>query len=122
MVNNAPLLVLTAAQVDGWREQVREIEAVIEKHQTELALLHDRLKAVDLLVTDSSGQVFAVEMKTTAKATDPKDLTAAIEAVANDSPSPVPKRVLKQRLRDRGFAEDRLANYFYTAIMRLKAR
>jgi len=49
-------------------------------------------------------------------------LVAAIEKLANDASRPISKKELKRILAEQGFASDRLANYFYTAIHRLKAK
>ncbi|MEQ8281819.1 MAG: hypothetical protein RIC04_03530 [Parvibaculum sp.] len=53
-------------------------------------------------------------------AEDSTDLTAAVERLANKAPSPLTKSNLRAQLRSAGFPENRLGNYFYTVIKRLK--
>ncbi|MPZ35796.1 MAG: hypothetical protein GEV13_33360 [Rhodospirillales bacterium] len=55
-----------------------------------------------------------------AHAQDDDNMTAAIETIANGLKVPISRAEMKDRLRAQGFPEDRLANYFYTAVTRLK--
>jgi hypothetical protein len=49
------------------------------------------------------------------------NLTEAVERIANKE-GPLTKKALKEKLSKEGFPDDRLANYFYTTIHRLKAK
>lgn len=51
---------------------------------------------------------------------DSTDLTAAVERLANKAPAPLTKSNLRAQLRSAGFPENRLGNYFYTVIKRLR--
>jgi len=50
------------------------------------------------------------------------NMAASIETIANTSDKPLTKATLKSRLMTLGFPEDRMGNYFYTVIARLKGK
>jgi hypothetical protein len=49
-------------------------------------------------------------------------MTEAIEKIANEVGVPIPRKELKRLLKRQGFPNDRLGNYFYTAVHRLKGK
>ena len=125
MANNPNVLVsITAEDIAGW-------EAEEQKLLQRLGEVREKLRAAAILspqkvrhkahpayegtpVGSGTGTLFApVEV--------PEDnLTDAIERIANATNGPITKADLKEMLAKEGYAKDRLANYFYTAIHRLK--
>ena len=114
-------ILLTAQQVREWREKKAKLEREIADAETELVSVNRRLEAVSVIVgkqwPDDESASSEVGEDTYAVS-----LIAAIERVANLSPEPLTKAQTKALLRQEGFQEERLGNYFYTCIKRLKDR
>jgi hypothetical protein len=55
--------------------------------------------------------------------TDASNLQRMVEQIANDSPQPISKAMMKIKLKQAGIAQERVhGSYFYVAIERLKKR
>lgn len=138
-------VLLTTEQIEQWERESVELARKIADYQARLDDLRAKLKAAELFkpkkLSNSLSDFFSnpppppplpyggpldsapIRQAVEAVASEDGDnLTAAIERIANSAARPVAKKALKQMLAKEGFAPDRLANYFYTAIHRLKAK
>ena len=122
--------ILTAEQREAIRhmeaEKVR-LEKVIVDAQRALIPLNDRLHAVAILAgpqpnnrPEPNGTMFDEKPKTETPA--PTNMTEVVEKIANTSSDPVPRKQLRETLLAQGFTQDRLGNYFYIVIHRLKKK
>ena len=72
------------------------------------------------------GSAFATEPENPAiealLGTDKASMMEAMDKIANNSPAPLTKTQMRARLIAQGFASDRMGNYFYTCVARLKAK
>lgn len=120
-----PLFVLTNDVLDGWKAEKDAAERMIAEGQRRLADVRHKLEAVAVLtgrpVADAP-QLFEVEPKPKETADDPTNMVAAVLEIVGDAERPLSKKVLRSMLRKRGFPEERLGNYFYTVIHRLKGK
>lgn len=131
-------VLLTVDQVEQWEQESAELARKIADDQARLDDLRQKLKFAEYFRPKKrtffgprADAPQPIAMPTT-PAVPPEvavgdgsgtgDLTAAIERIANGSARPVAKKALKAVLAREGFAADRLANYFYTAIHRLKGK
>jgi hypothetical protein len=118
--------VLTADQtaaIEGWQAERAELEKVISDAQKRLLEVNKRLDAAAVLSGAAAPHVIGLfGDEDEAGSEEGENLTSAIEEIANGSPVPVSKGDLKKLLAKQGFAASRLANYFYTAIHRLKRK
>jgi len=141
-------ILLTVEQIEQWEREAADLAHRIAEDQASLEDLRQKLKYAQFFKPKKSpfNDFFTAEPNASpaqqapasapwAKPADPwpkpaqptlvndsADLTAAIERIANASARPVAKKALKATLAAEGFAPDRLANYFYTAIHRLKGK
>ncbi len=108
-----PLITITQADIEAKRKEVEEYEARAKEGRT-------WLEAAEFILgrTPSSGD-YRVS-KAFVEAQNSRDLTAAVEEMANRAIEPLLKATIKDALRANGFPEARLQNYFYTVIARLK--
>ncbi len=115
---DAPIFTLTSQKLADWRGEKELLERDIATRQKRLVEINERLKAAEVLMGKASGEatLFEIEAPSSSGAT----LIDTIEKIANESPSPVPKAELRDRLTALGFPPSSLTNYFYTVIMRLK--
>jgi hypothetical protein len=122
--------VLTPEQRDLIRQKQAErakLEAIIADAQRRLTPINDWLDAIakvtggkiDLFVTSSVSSTGSAAMTESA---DSANMTITIEKIANESAAPVSRKDLKQMLAKLGYSEDRLGNYFYTVVHRLKMK
>ena len=112
-------------QVRQWERDRDALESEIAERQRKLSAINEKLKAVSMLGVQppyADASKVHVNGKETETAPENKgaNLTEAIERIAAESPTPLSKKQLKERLRAERFAEDRLGPYFYTVVMRLK--
>lgn len=114
-------ITITFDDIDAKRAEVRKHDEAIARHTAERAKAMEWLRAAEVL-TEGLASMLATGHDPAPEPPNPNDLTAAIEKLANEAPQPITKATLRDRLREQGFAEGRLVNYFYTAIMRLKKR
>jgi hypothetical protein len=128
-----PIVLITAEDLQAQQAAERDLESKIANDQRRLAEIREWLRAAAVLtgskppsnqpqrnieVVTENGSVAMTN--SAGGMTD--NLTEAIARIVNNSPVSVPKADLKKMLAKEGFAGDRLANYFYTAIHRLKAK
>jgi hypothetical protein len=122
---------ISAAELDSWRTDKDKLTKEISDLQAKLATVEKRLDAAAVLAVSRTQQELPLPKPQEKKpngngltVTHLKDvgdtLIDHIEAIANQSPSPLTKRELKQTLVSYGF--DDPGPYFYTVIMRLKSR
>ena len=120
-----PILTVDAATLKGWQDEVAAAEQTIAEGERRRMDAQRKLDAFAVL----SGQA-APPSQTAAHANgsiasifsglgDEMNLTAAVETLAHGE-TPIPRPTLKAKLREQGFPEDRLSNYLYTVIARLK--
>ena len=127
---SAPTFILTAEQREAIRHMEAEkarLEKVIADAQKALIPLNDRLHAVAILAGPQPSSRLApngtlFDDKTKIAPPEPANMTEVVEKIANTSPAPVPRKQLKEALSAQGFPQDRLGNYFYTVIHRLKEK
>ena len=114
-------ILLTAGQVREWREKRTRLEKEITDAEVELAVVNRQLEAVSVIV----GKDWPDDEPASSEDggdTSSGSMIAAIERIANSSREPLTKAQTKHLLRHEGFQEERLGNYFYTCIKRLKDR
>ena len=114
-------ILLTAEQVRGWREKKTRLEKEIADAEVELGVVSRRLEAVAVIV----GKHWPDDEPASSEddeETSVGNMIAAIERIASSSREPQTKAQTKIALRLEGFQEERLGNYFYTCIKRLKDR
>jgi len=115
-------IIPSGQQIAAWRQRKQELEAEMLSLQRELAVVSKFLEAVDMAGIEESGATFATPANGTAQHEEEGNMTEAVEQIVSKHGKPMPKAELKGLLRKRGFKEERLGNYFYTVIMRLKQR
>ena len=96
------------------------MEEVIADAQRELGPITERLRAVAVLAGPPTEAASAKSNGLSAG--EPQNMTEAIEKIANETGTPIPRKELKRLLKKQGFPNDRLGNYFYTAVHRLKGK
>jgi hypothetical protein len=136
-MSKEPEVLLTTREIEGWERESIEIAKRIADDQERLNELRTKLKMAEFfrpkkpsffdcvdIPTISNGQSVPAGTLSAGGETEPEgdNLVGAIESLANNAAQPIPKKMLKQMLAQGGFAPDRLANYFYTAIHRLKSK
>ena len=110
--------------LDNLKTKEAELERGIAEMQGQLDAIKEQRAAAAVLFSaqhtvqrPEASSLFPIEPK---EADDGKDLTAAVERIANDAPAPLSKTHVRAQLRRAGFPDNRLGNYFYTVIKRLK--
>ena len=113
-------VILTAAEVAKKREQAVKLKKEIAKKQAEAAEINAWLEAASVIMgglpqgnEGEQEEVFAV-------GSPPESMTEAVERLVRAAPKPLPKAVLKRLLQEEGFPPEKLDNYFYTVLKRLK--
>ncbi len=114
-------ILLTAGQVREWREKKTRLEKEIADAGVELTIVNRQLEAVSVIVGKHWPDDEHVSSED-GRDTSTGSMIAAIERIANSSGEPLTKAQTKDLLRQEGFQEERLGNYFYTCIKRLKDR
>jgi hypothetical protein len=119
-----PFFVLTNEQIEEWRTEEKAAERLIVDGQQRLQAVRKKLDAAAVLAGHMPAQkqqaspLFGEEDD---KAPEAMNMVKAIEEIANGSAVPVNRHDLRRMLIQRGFPKDRMGNYFYTAVSRLKA-
>lgn len=140
-MNNSTQVLLTTDQIDQWERRSADAARIIAEQQARLEDLRTKLKAAEifrpkpiperdrqlfveppLLANDDTFFQHTITSEPPPSSRDGDNMVAAIEKIANEAPRPISKKQLKKTLAEQGFAPERLANYFYTAIHRLKAK
>ena len=115
-------ILLTERQVAVWREEKRKLETAISSTHQKLAEINKKLEAVAVLSGEEPASLNPAE-STRSEATDSgESLPNALERIARQAPAPLTKAQLRKQLAEEGFSGERLGNYFYTCIKRLKDR
>jgi hypothetical protein len=134
-----PEVLLTTHEIEGWERESVELAKRIADDQERLTQLRTKLKMaeffrpkkLDFFEADKAADQVQVPLALAHTVTSPTaapadgegdNLVAAIEKIANSSLQPVSKKELKALLATQGFPAERLANYFYTAVHRLKSK
>jgi hypothetical protein len=136
---------ITSEDVERQQSRERELEKAIADAQHELAGVREWLRAMAILrklpqaapstlanptpLPDLISAWWSHRAADAGQANadtdappDSDNLTDAIESIANGSPVAITKKELKKTLQKRGFPAERLENYFYTAVNRLKKK
>lgn len=115
-------ILLTERQVAVWREVKRKLEMTISSTHQKLTEINKKLEAVAVLSGEEPALPNSAE-PTRSEATDSSEsMTDAVERIARQAPVPLTKAQLRKQLAEEGFSGERLGNYFYTVIARLKSR
>lgn len=115
----------TNSQIEMWRRRKVELEQELVDKQRELNGITKLLDAVSMLMPHGARPSMEVPPKTNGAnhMAEPKEaMTDAIPRLVEAHGKPMSKAILKERLLESGFSRERLGNYFYTVIMRLKER
>ena len=112
-------ILLTAQQVKEWREKKAQLEVQIADAEVDLAVLNQRLEAVSIITAEKRPDDNPALPKD-GDDTSSDNMIAAIERIAKRSREPLTKAQTKDLLRQEGFKEESLGNYFYTCVKRLK--
>jgi hypothetical protein len=107
-------------QIRQWEKDRESLQREITDRQAKLSEINDMLKAVAVLRT--ARPVEPIEMERANGSAADLNMVAAIERIAATSAAPLTKAEIKERLAAEHFPQDRLGPYFYTCIMRLKAK
>jgi hypothetical protein len=112
---------VTPALIDQAKTEKDKLEQDIANAQRKLGLVNQFLRLAAAYVDESEPE----EPENTEESEQHNDLKPSnimgwIARIANESPRPVPKAEMKIRLTSIGVPENRLGNYFYVAIDRLK--
>jgi hypothetical protein len=112
------------AQIEGWRVEEQEYLGTIAAAQDLLAEVRRKLDAAAILTGQAVGPRPAPEpvRPTRDDAPNPSNMIEAIARIVESSDQPISRKNLRKMLATQGFPDDRLANYFYTAVARLKAK
>lgn len=129
-MNNSQQVLLTLDEIEGWEQEAEELARDIAEDQARLDALRQKLKAAEFFRPAATAalkraSIFGKRAEISngdSNEPDSDNLVAAIEKIANNAPAPIPKKILKHMLAQEGFAPEQLANYFYTAIHRLKTK
>lgn len=112
-------LMISTALIAEWRQEHDRLRAEIDHKLAEATRLSERIKAAEILLpTEDSGGGH----KPNGSTDDAENMTAVIEKIANGITQPISHGQMRDELRRRGFPEDRLGNYYYTAAHRLKRK
>lgn len=116
-------VILTAEQVAGWQRRKIELEQQVAAAQQEMADLVRRLDAAAVFMVDANGVHPKVSKGNgEAHVREGESMMDTVLLILGDQPTPMTKAALKARLRKHGYSGERLGNYFYTVIKRLKDR
>lgn len=124
-------LILSQEVLAEWREERKRKSVELERAQQEFLQLNQRIQAAETLLQGLGYSIsnpvdlsFLDDDAPTGKANGAahgdENMTAVIETLANGHSAPFSHDQMRQKLRARGFPEDRLGNYYYTAVHRLK--
>ncbi|MGA9726439.1 MAG: hypothetical protein WBQ84_03105, partial [Methylocella sp.] len=116
-------LTITHALVKEWEDQAITLEKDLAKRQGELQSLRARIQAALVLLEPiairDNHKLEPFESRPTAEA-EGSNMIEAMATIANSSDKPLTKAAMKARLQVLGFPEERMGNYFYTCVARLK--
>ena len=124
-MGESPVLVLTAEKIAERRAEKDGLEREIAAKQKQLAALNEWLRAAEFLIGDTQRTDMFGEPTEDGRAhhrVGDLSMIDAIDKIANESPAPISKAELRERLTAMGFPPSSLSNYFYTVIMRLKQK
>lgn len=128
MKADSPLFTLTPDILKEWQREADTLEHEIEERQRKLAAVKERLHAAAILTGQPTRPGIVIRIQPPREPSQTSDeiiaadgsMVDTIAQVAADSPAPITKKTLKKSLLERGFPAERMNNYFYTCIMRLK--
>lgn len=115
-------VLLTERQVAEWRKEQHKLEIAISSTRQRLAEINKMLEAVAVLSGGEPALPNSAE-PTQSEITDlSESMTHAVERIVRQALVPLTKAQLKKQLAEEGLSGERLGNYFYTVIARLKNR
>jgi hypothetical protein len=114
-------ITVTPAVVKEWEDSATLLEQEAAQKLEEAKLFRAKAQAGALLL----GTVLTVNEAVHAAAdavadVDPGNMMEAMELIANSNDRPLTKSTMKARLMTLGYADERMGNYFYTCVARLK--
>ncbi len=114
-------ITISHALMADWEAKLREAMRRADEATREATMWQQKIAAARLILSEF--EVGPPTNGTSHGTSEGEDnMTAAIESIANSLSAPISRSDMKDRLRERGFPEERLANYFYTAVGRLKGK
>lgn len=102
-------ITVNPATVAQWRAQLKQATA-------DVARLTKQIELAETLGLAGAGPTLFEVPDGRSRGND--NMTAAIEEITKTNP-PLDNKTMKKKLRGMGFPEERLANYYYTAVQRL---
>ena len=116
------VVLLTEEQVSAWKKRKQGLETTIAEAQQELLTINRRLEAVAILTDGRPSDSPVPSAGHTNGSATTQSMTEAVEQIVGAVSEPMTKAALKEALLGRGFPQEKLGNYFYTVIMRLKQK
>ena len=113
-------VILTAAEVAKKREQAVKLKKEIAKKQAEAAEINAWLEAASVIMGGLPKGGESDQEEGYSASSPSESMSEAVERLVAAALKPLPKAALKRALQEEGFAPERLDNYFYTVIKRLK--
>lgn len=113
MTNPLPIISISSEMLEGWQAEKAAIAQQIAELQRREMILDRKLEAAAIFLSDGEPDQ---------PKPDPTNLVEAIARIINSASGPMTRKQLKAILETEGFPPERLSNYFYTAIARLKER
>jgi hypothetical protein len=109
---------ISSALIEEWETKAAELEQAASKMLAEAKAFRARVEAGTLLLGPVGGHSKVEE----GAAVDTESMIEAMATVANMADRPLTKSAMRSRLMTLGFPEDRMGNYFYTCVARLKGK
>ena len=112
-------LVVSDEQIAQWQKDEDRLMNRIVDDQAELAAVRRKLEAVSIL-REWSGSPPASTPPAPPVENGDKNMMLAVERLVTASVMPLERAKVKKALAEQGFPAERLGNYFYTVVKRLK--
>jgi hypothetical protein len=108
------------ADADAKKAQANTLLARVEAGRLLLGI--DSISATGAKTTNPDEAAALADVDAAEVSDAGPNMAASIEMIVNTSDKPLTKGTLKSRLMMLGFPEERMGNYFYTVIARLKGK
>lgn len=120
-------VILTSSEVAKKRRELEQLDRDLRAKQLERAKLNQWLEAATVIMgslpdpaADDGVEEPTNDEDVVSVGSPSESMMDAVVRITKEARKPLPKAELKEMLRDAGFEESRLGNYFYTVIKRLK--
>ena len=121
---NLPKVILTEDQIREKQSRYQELAQTIIMATEEQSKISRWLEAVSVVMGEdlipSRESEGALEDNESERPREP--LIDAVARIVSDSPNPLRRRRLKDRLAEEGYSGKSLGNYFYTVLARLQKK